>query len=116
MPGFELLPSPIRLWARLQAGRASTGDFQALHSMLDATVHALQMPALQPTTADLFEVCALVNASLAYLELKEISLSNMRIQRCSGSWLAGRPLQVSCNKTKMGRLSARHTWQYREQC
>jgi hypothetical protein len=56
MPGFVLLPTSMRLWARLQAGRASTADLQVLQEMLEATVHTLQMSALDSTTTELLEV------------------------------------------------------------
>jgi hypothetical protein len=74
MPGFELLPAPMRLWARLQAGMASTADLQALQKMLEATVRALQRPALQSTMAELFEVCSCIDGAVLSPEQSSIRM------------------------------------------
>ena len=56
MPAFVLLPTPTRLWARLQAGRATTADFFALRDLLDATLRLIGTPGLRSTVEALAEV------------------------------------------------------------
>ena len=40
LPSFHILPSPTRIWARLQAGRASTADMFDIHALVCATQSA----------------------------------------------------------------------------
>lgn len=56
MPAFTLLPAPTRLWARLQAGRATTADFEGLQDLLNTTLHLLDNAELHGTVEALSEV------------------------------------------------------------
>ena len=49
LPSFHILPSPTRIWARLQAGRASTADMYDIHALVRATQSAASAEDMRRT-------------------------------------------------------------------